>query len=145
MLNLTLGQKPIVMPHYPHMLAEDSEVWTRYLASPVHEILEVWYDVHVGQGVLLPVDSDDLVKRIALGVTRKRIDVVCRMASAVWVVEIKPVANMTALGQALSYHGLFTREYLTTRNTFPVVICDRVDQDLVDDYDASGVGLIVND
>jgi len=143
LLALGVGQKPIVMPHYPHMLTEDSAVWTKFLQNLDVEILEVWYDVHVGSGVLLPVGSDDLDKRIAQGVTRKRIDVVCRLESAVWVVELKPIGSMTALGQALAYRGLFVREYETIRNTLPIVICGEVDPDLIDDYDEAGVGLIV--
>lgn len=144
MARLGVGQKPIVMPHYPHMLAEDTEVWTKYLMDPVIPILEVWYDVHVGHGVLLPMGHDDLDKRIAQGVTRKRIDVVCRHSNSIWVVEIKPLGSMTALGQALAYCGLFVREYSTGGPVLPVVVCDQVDEDLVDDYDAAGVGLIVN-
>lgn len=143
MLTLGLGQKPIVMPHYPHMLTEDSEIWSRYLTQQVLPILEVWYDVHVGSGVLLPVGSSDLDKRIAQGVTRKRIDVVCRLESALWVVELKPVGSMTALGQALAYRGLFVREYEAPRDTLAIVICGEVDPDLIDDYDEAGVGLIV--
>ena len=133
------------MPHYPHLLTEDTEVWTRYLQDPVTPILEVWYDVHVGHGVLLPVGADNLDKRIAQGLTRKRIDVVCRVESSVWVVELKDRASMTALGQALAYHNLFVQEYLTIRSTLPIVICNKADPDLISAYDNAGVGLIVND
>ena len=143
MAYLPLGQKPIVMPHYPHMMAEDIDVWTAYLKSPVVPILEVWYDVHVGAGLAGLDPADALGARIARGVYRKRIDVVCRLAAGYWVVEVKPFGSMLALGQALSYTGLFRREYEVRGEVIPVVVCGEVDEDLVDEYDMLGVGLIV--
>ncbi|GAH71751.1 unnamed protein product, partial [marine sediment metagenome] len=50
---LGVSQKPVVMPAYPHMLAEDTAVWTKYLQSPLVPIKELWYDVHVGIGIRL--------------------------------------------------------------------------------------------
>ncbi|GAH37922.1 unnamed protein product [marine sediment metagenome] len=141
---LEVGQKPIVMPHYPHMMEEDTEVWTKYLKDPVFPILEVWYDVHVGTGLEGSFVGDALGTRIARGVTRKRIDVVCRLEHEFWVVEIKPRASMTALGQAISYRGLFVKEYFTTGPVFPVVVCDQLDEDLISEYDRAGVLLIIN-
>lgn len=139
------GQKPVVMPHYPHMLAEDVSVWSKFLSAVRTPIKEVWYDLHVGRGVLLPDGADDLVKRIARGVTRKRIDVVCHVGGGYWVVEIKPMASMLALGQALSYARLFAKEYVVDGDIWPIVVCDQVDEDLLDEFDELGVGVFVND
>ena len=142
---LGLGQKPVVMSHYPHMLSEDIAVWSKYLADPVTPIKELWYDVHVGQGMLLPVGASDIDKRIAAGVSRKRIDVICRVGGGFWVVEIKPFANMLALGQALSYTRLFVAEYRPDGEVWPVIVCDSVDNDLLEEFDGYGVAVVVND
>ncbi|MBA7494516.1 hypothetical protein ES702_05092 [subsurface metagenome] len=128
---LGFSQKPIVMPHYPHMLPEDRRIWTVFLESEVVEITEVWYDVHVGQGVLLPVGASALEQRIRDGITRKRIDVVCHVGDKYWVVEVKPRANMYALGQILTYVRLFSSEFAMVDEVVPVVICDEVDEDLL--------------
>lgn len=127
------------------MLAEDIAVWSKYLADPVVPIKELWYDVHVGQGMLLPVGASNLDKRIAAGVSRKRIDVVCSVGGGFWVVEIKPFANMLALGQVLSYTRLFVAEYRVDGEVWPVIVCDSVDEDLLEEFDGYGVGVIVND
>jgi len=127
------------------MMSEDIEVWSKYLASPVTPIKEVWYDVHVGQGVLLAVGADDIDRRIAAGVTRKRIDVVCHVGGGYWVVEIKPYAGFLALGQVLSYTRLFIKEYALPGQVFPVIVCDEVDDDVVDDFEEAGVLVVVND
>lgn len=138
------SQKPIVMPHYPHMLAEDVEVWSRYLADPIVLIDEVWYDVHVGQGMSLPVGAGDIEWRVAAGVSRKRIDAVCRIGGGFWVVEIKPLASMLALGQVLSYTRLFLEEYQVTGEVWPVIVCDRADEDLIGEFEMLGVLVIAN-
>lgn len=142
MAELGTSQKPIVMPSYPHMLAEDTAVWSQYLADPVHPIREVWYDVHVGQGMLLPVGASDLDKRISRGISRKRIDVVAAVGGGYWVIEIKPFAGMVALGQVLSYTRLFIAEYRPVEDVLPVIVCDHVDEDLVDEFEADGVLVI---
>lgn len=139
------GQKPIVMPHYPHMLAEDTEVWTKFLESTKLEITEVWYDVRVGQAVFLPAGASDMEKRIAAGLTRKRIDAVVSVDEGLWVVEVKPYANMYALGQVLTYVRLFIQEYEPKTAVLPVIVCDEQDADLWDEFDELGVLVIVND
>jgi hypothetical protein len=124
------------------MLAEDTAVWSKYLADPTDVIQEVWYDVHVGQpvGVLKP--DDELGRRIASGVSRKRIDVVARVGSGLWVIEIKPYASMLALGQVLSYTRMFIEEFRPMAEVMPVIVCDEVDDDLLDEFEALGVMVI---
>ncbi|MBA7479328.1 hypothetical protein ES707_14762 [subsurface metagenome] len=114
--------KPMVMPHYPHMMAEDIAVWSTYLASPLVPIKEVWYDVHVGGAVKLPEGAGEIEQQVALGVSRKRIDVVARVGGGFWVVEVKPFASMLALGQVLSYSRLFVKEYAPVGEVWPVIV-----------------------
>lgn len=142
MVKLGKSQHPVIMSHYPHMLAEDTEIWTSYLSDPTDEILEVWYDVHLGQNMLLDENASEMDKRIADGISRKRVDVVCRVQGGYWVVEIKPLASMYALGQVLSYTRLFSQEYIYSGFLHPVVICKVLDEDLRDDFELSGVIVI---
>lgn len=140
---LGVSQRPVVMPTYPHMLAEDTEVWSKYLASPLVPIRELWYDVHVGAGIPLPADASDMDKRIAAGISRKRIDVVAAIGGGFWVIEVKPRANMVALGQIITYSRLFMLEYAPTGEVWPVIVCDNADDDLLDEFDELGVAVIV--
>ncbi len=86
------------MPQYPHMMREDTEVWTRFLESGDFELQEVWYDVRVGAMVKGDWPDDSVDARIAAGLTRKRIDVVGAVGGGHWVIEVKPRANMYAVG-----------------------------------------------
>ena len=145
MVNLGPGQKTVVMPHYPHMLAEDTIVWTKFLEWQNFELKEVWYDVRVGSSVLRGVDSSRLEQRIADGLTRKRIDVVARVGGGVWVIEVKPRADMYAVGQVISYARLFANQYESPGQIWPVIICDSYDRDLLDEFDELGVMVIQNE
>lgn len=145
MVELGPGQKPTVMIHYPHMLAEDIRVWTKFLKTDAHRIKEVWYDLRVGQSVLLPESASDMERKIALGLTRKRIDAVCSVEGGLWVVEIKPYANMYAMGQILTYVRLFKQEYDVAGEITPVLVCDSYDEDLFDEFDEFGILVLTTD
>lgn len=137
----TLGpsMKPMIMPHYPHMLAEDIVVWTDFLKANGPLIKEVWYDVKCGSAMSLPVGATDIQRAVAMGVSRKRIDVVAHVGNEYWVVEVKPYGNMVAFGQVMAYSRLFASEYEVDGPVIPCVVCSKVDRDLVDDFAGQGV------
>jgi len=139
------GQKPIIRPHYPHMLAEDNSVWTKFLTTDADRIKELWYDVRVGMPVFLGVGASEREKAIADGLTRKRIDAVCSVGGGFWVVEIKPYASMLAVGQVISYARLFYLNYHPAGQVIPVIVCDAYDEDLLDEFDELGVLVLMND
>lgn len=138
------GVKPIVRPAYPHMLGEDTRVWTRLLKAGDINFQKVWYDVHVGQGVIPAVGSDSIVERVSQGITRKRIDVVAIVDHVFWVIEVKPIAMHFAIGQVLVYTGLFIDEYKPEVKVWPVIVCDEVDVDVVKESGRLGVVLVSN-
>lgn len=142
---LGIGQKPMVMSHYPHMLHEDIAVWTRFLEKMAHVISRVWYDVHVGKAVS-PADPDSTIQqKVAAGVSRKRIDVVASIANEFWVIEVKPVAGMAALGQIFSYTRLFQLEFDVFVPVRGVVVCDEFDEDVGVSFAELGVMVFVNE
>jgi hypothetical protein len=95
--------------------------------------------------VLVGDGSDDTLNRIAAGLTRKRIDVVASVGGGLWVIEVKPYANMYAVGQVITYVRLFKQEYTSPGRVVPVIICDDYDEDLVDEFDELGVMVLKND
>ncbi len=145
MAKLGPGQKPIVMPHYPHFLAEDTEVWTKYLKSDHIKIEAVWYDVRVGMSVLRNEGGDSMLSKIADGLTRKRIDVIAEVDGGLWIIEVKPYANMYAVGQVVTYQRLFVKDYSITGTVAAVIVCDDYDEDLLDEFDEFGILVIRNE
>ena len=124
---------PVVMGHYPHMLSEDTDVWSKVLSDPPHKFLKVWYDVHVGKSMADITVDDPVARSVAQGVSRKRIDCVVLTDKKLFVVEIKPFGNMVALGQIISYLRLFRSEFKTRLQPVPAIACYEVDPDILDD------------
>jgi len=58
-------------------------------------------------------------------------------------VEIKLYASYLALGQVLVYTRLFTEEYRTQGQVFPIIMANNADPDLIKEFDLLGVGVIV--
>lgn len=129
--DLGIGRLPNIMPNYPHMLAEDRDIWTRFLERAEFEIDRVWYDVHCGIGLPVPGGDHSMEYKISQGVTRKRIDVICTVKNEIWIVEIKPRANMGALGQIITYERLFREEFKFQHTIIPVILCWTVDMDIL--------------
>lgn len=140
----SLGEhrKPNIMPHYPHMMNEDREIWTKFLEQGYFEIEKVWYDVHCGLGLPVPGGIGSVEYKISQGVTRKRIDVVCTVKDEIWIVEIKPHANMKSLGQIITYQKLFQEEYKTKLKVVPVILCWTMDPDIAPILSNIGVRIL---
>ena len=128
---LPRGIPPVPQPKYEHMMPEDRDCWTRFLKERPLYFEEVWYDMHVGVPVIPPEGSPLWMWDVSNAVTRKRIDVIGRFKSKLYIVEVKTVLNMKALGQAVTYHDLFIRDYETDLEVIPAVICEMSDADLV--------------
>jgi hypothetical protein len=136
------GRSPVIANTYPHMLPEDTLVWTRFLRKYEGRVTEVWYDLHVGAELEVPTGSPDYLSKVSTGVTKKRIDVVAKVDGKIWVVEVKPYCNMVAIGQAQVYHDLFEREFGMAGMTQPVVVCGTYDSDMVAYCEKSGVVIV---
>jgi len=83
-------------------------------------------------------------QRIADGLTRKRIDVVAIVDGVYWVIEVKPLVMHFAIGQVLVYTSLFIKEYEPVIETWPVVVCDSVDEDVIPECKRLGVVVVAN-
>lgn len=123
-------QQPTVMVRYPHMLEMDAAVWTAHLQELAPAYDAVAYDVHVGTPVALPESATEIERKISDGVTRKRIDAVARSGSRIYVIEVKPLGNHQAVGQALLYTELFRREILGGENAEGMIVCAEHDPDI---------------
>jgi len=87
-----------------HMLPEDRDIWARYLSHFEDQFDRYEYDVLVGPK--LDVPSTDLPPRIRMLAERVfalRVDVVAKRGEEVWVIEVKPNAGLSALGQVIAY------------------------------------------
>ena len=96
---------------YPHLRPDEVEVWKRFLAAFPARFSSFNYDVRVGPGVKLEDGSSEPIKKMALGLSQKRIDVVAEGVEGLTLVEISPNAGAGSVGQLLVYQTLWVREH----------------------------------
>jgi hypothetical protein len=135
---------PEVRHKYPHMLINDSPVWTRHLQAGPHGYIRVWYDVHVGTPMAVPEGAPGYLLAVAKGVSTKRIDVVAELRDNYLAIEVKPYCNAEAIGQALTYADLLEKERALSKQVVPAIVCDHVDVDLTPYAKKIGVMVFVN-
>jgi hypothetical protein len=116
---------------FPHMSRADTAVWRAFLGTNAVGFDSLEYDVAVGGKAANLVPDDDELAPMWQSLVKKRIDAVGVRVGEVWTIEVKPLANMAALGQALSYAYLYKAEGRTQLRVRPVIVADRVDVDVV--------------
>lgn len=124
---------------YPHMFPKDIPVWERFVLSMPNFYREVAYDVVVGQGIAPDPNLPPNIRADATILTQKRIDAVGFVRHEIHVIEIKPVASVSAPGQALAYAKLYESTYRPTASVVPVLICSHAPRDVLTVADQFGV------
>ena len=93
---------PTVQKKYPHMMPADILIWSRYLKSNPFPNARIAYDVHVGTPAG-PLDGlSAQYELMAIALSTKRIDAVVYEPRRTLIIEIKPYAGASAIGQVLT-------------------------------------------
>ena len=131
---MNIPGKPLFPPEklvrYPHLMVSDVAIWERYLERYAKEWDGFRYDVRVGEGLILPDGQPGYIKAMALALTEKRIDVVGEKGQEVWIIEVKPNAMLSAVGQVLSYQVLFEDRFPQSPKPELMIVTDRKGPDL---------------
>lgn len=128
---------------YDHMGPQDVAIWERFIAAYPDAYQTCQYDVPVGT----PPQFDTTVNPATDGnVARlymRKIDVVGFKQGGIDIIEVKPRAGMSAVGQVVGYRELYTRDYKPAVLPKAVIITDRSDPDLEQVAAAQGVRVFV--
>ena len=108
------------------------------LASPTYQ-----FDTHLGQGMPLDPSWPAWLQAMATRLTQKRVDVVATTPTATWLLEMKPRAGPSAVGQLLTYRSIFLREFPQLAPFLIGVIADRNSFDMQDVYDEFNIQLFL--
>lgn len=116
--------KPTIsqLKKYPHMAPADIEVWEHFLTIFPNLYQNVRYDVRVGKGIPPAKNLSPEMIRDWSALTQKRIDVVAFNPEAIYIIELKGTATVSAPGQALAYAILFRQTFKPTLPIKPVLI-----------------------
>ena len=92
---------------YPHLKAEETEIWSRFIEKYPDAFESVEYDVLVGAGAEVePEESEEMRKDIEY-LTKKKIDVVGFKGDEISVIEIRKRAGLDIVGKLVSYVELY--------------------------------------
>jgi hypothetical protein len=122
--------QPLPNGRYPHFIEHDAKIWTKFLTDNPLENATVAYDVHIGTPAPIPPGLPPNYARMINTLSRKRIDVLILFPNETAVVEVKPYAGPSAIGQTISYTHLVKRELPTLPNPFPCIITDTAQPDM---------------
>lgn len=114
------------MDRFPHMLAADIDLWRRFLTLHKGEFLVYNYDVHVGVGAPIPLNTPEQYVKAIEASSQKRIDVVAEKDSEIWVIEVKPYASLSAVGQVLCYSALYIDKFKPVKKVIPCIVTDYI-------------------
>lgn len=124
---------------FPHLLPKEVLIWNKFLDVHEKEYESFDYDVHVGLGAELPKDVSPMIRKIALGLTRKRIDAVGYKSNSITIFELKPEAGLSAIGQCLAYYYLYRREFRPKRKVLMRIVSTISNRDTRDTAAAYGI------
>lgn len=129
------------MLKYPHMSVQDTAIWERFMAKYPKAYSLCQYDFHIGDGPPfnpLMDNGDDLNQDMLY---RLRIDVVGHLNGNNDIIELKPNAGVSTIGQVQSYKELFIRDGYKTGKVQAVIITDRLQPNM--DYLCKQAGVIL--
>lgn len=96
---------------YPHLMPGEIPIWEAWLEDHKSDFDRFNYDVRVGESIIPPPHLDANLADMAVSLAKKRIDVVGYKGNDPTVIEIKPYAGLTTLGQLLAYPVLYRWEF----------------------------------
>jgi len=154
-------QVELLRPRYPHMGPYEARLWDTFLKKPPWRIEKVEYDVRVGPGYTPPWLRERLVKifekkrlgipltrdeeldlsvaESARAITQLRIDVVVHTPEKVYLVEVKPRAGRSALGQLEAYIYWYLRQYKPAKPVRLAIVCRELDRNMAPIFAERGV------
>lgn len=128
---------------YDHMASGDVPLWERFMKLYPDLYAEVAYDVPVGsvpghaQGSVVAGGAD--MGRLY----QRRIDAVGFAGDEIDIIEVKPRATMSAIGQVVGYKHLYMRDEAWKKEPKAVIVTDAADADMVAVAAAQGVTIVV--
>lgn len=129
--------------HYPHMKPADVAIWERFIAASPDAYETCQYDVHVGSPPPFDPTVNDATGGDASALYKRKIDVVAHKGGQTDIIELKPSAGTSALGQVRGYVTLYKRDVDSASSPRAVLITDVLGPDMQELARTMGVKLII--
>ena len=109
---------------YPHLSFRDKEIWDKFIEQNPKYFDAVAYDAKVGTPRSYTKAKNDRYKKDLQILSQKRIDVIGFKDGEIFIIEIKPSASLSAIGQIVSLFCLFQKEYKGKEKIRKMIITD---------------------
>lgn len=110
---------------YPHMKPRDIEIWERFMEKYPDMYHSCQYDYEVGDVPDFVANSTDIADQNQASLYRLKIDVIGYKRDEMHMIELKPDAGPSTIGQIKGYKALYLRDEIQTLPITPVIITDR--------------------
>lgn len=131
-----------LLAKYPHMKPGDVAIWERFIQANPGFFDSVDYDVLIGQGAQFDTTLNTLEGQDVGALYRKKIDVVGYRPGEIWLVEVKPSAQFSALGQIGAYDDLYREEYKPSERAVAALLTDTIGPDVANIAQKWGIILL---
>lgn len=128
---------------YPHMKPYDIAIWEKFMEEFPDMYDYCQYDVPVGQVPPHALDAVSAEGGTAEMLYKRKIDVVAYKGDQIDIIELKPNAGMSAIGQVNGYRMLYIRDYSPSVTPKAIIITDSVDPDTAHVAHEQGVQIVV--
>lgn len=115
---------------YPHLKPADIAIWEEFIKQNPTAYEWAIYDQAVGTIPNFVKEHPDAAMQKEAKLYQWKIDIVAFVNDKVHVIEIKPNAGLSALGQILGYTNLFKETFPKIKNVSPLIITDFLRPDM---------------
>ena len=123
------------------MFPKDIAVWERFLDIFGKGYEGFYYDIMCGEECVQFPRWEEKYRLDAIILSKLRIDAVGVKENQLDIIEVKPRANMAAIGQILTYLEKYQSEYHPTKPLQAVLVAGEVDPNIV--YIANKYNIII--
>lgn len=116
---------------YPHLLPWDIPLWEAFLDLHGQDYDRFEYDIRVGRGRPAPRSLPTNIRKMALDLSMRRIDVVGHTSARIDIIEVTRVADLKAVGQLMTYPRLYRATYEPTLPVRPVLVLEHFHTDIL--------------
>ena len=114
---------------YDNLRENETEIWNRFIEKYPDAYDEVIYNLHLGEGAVIPTGTEENVARDFKLLTQYKVDVVGFNQNGVDIIEIKPYAGASAIGQVISYSELYKKGVDPSATPNLVILTDQLRPD----------------
>lgn len=107
---------------YPHMKPNDIGIWERFIAKYPDAYETVQYDFAIGDVPPFMEQTSSPQGQAMKELYRLKIDVLAYKDGTIDLIEVKPDAGASSIGQLLGYVELYKRDIKPTLTVRPVIV-----------------------